>query len=164
MFHGLFGHGSAWALPWSISYQTPPVDRNVAPTKSFWPLAIPCYWQKQVFFFFMLMRNQKPSGWKPFVFMKAADTQSSSPDLLHISSDPPHRKMILKHFQIWNTVRYRNIPTLFIHLRTQHSFSIDKQWSLKMRECIENLVFKMKFKIGNKQKASGFLKQRILWY
>lgn len=40
----------------------------------------------------MLMRNQKPSDPKPFVFMKAADTQSSSPDLLHVSSDLPRKE------------------------------------------------------------------------
>lgn len=90
VFRGLFGHGSAWALLWSVSYWTPPVETSHQQS--------PCYWQTQVFF--MLMRNQKPSGWKPFVFMKAADTRSSSPDLLRVSSDPPRRKMILKHFQI----------------------------------------------------------------
>lgn len=69
-------------------------------------LTVSHYWQKV---FFMLMRNQKSSGWKPFVFMKAADTRSSSPDLVRVSSDLPSRKMFLKHFQIWNTVKKKII-------------------------------------------------------
>ncbi len=32
VFRGLFGHGSAWALLWSLILDTP--SRNIAPTKS----------------------------------------------------------------------------------------------------------------------------------
>lgn len=130
MFRGLFGHGSAWALQWSVSYWTPPVDRNIASTKSSRPLAILCYWQTQVFF--MLMRNQKPSGWKPFVFMKAADTRSSSPDLLRVSSDPPRRKMILKHFQIKKSTQLLWL-THFLPLSSFLLYALHSFFSLDFR-------------------------------